>query len=606
MTSDPPPNDAFDGYAVAPHASSPKLPAGMSPDTTTDQTHSKRYLRRALFCLAIGAVVIGIVQFFAPDFDYQLAFLFCSVIGIATALLTLYNLQRAASQSGHVWWVPIATLVILGGFFSLVRVRTMSGEMVPQLGWRWAVPRVPDLQTTVLQTTVASDPTARVDADSSMDSDSAESIEPDSKASDGPEAASFVPAEQRSVASWSQFLGGQRDGVVDDRLFSVPKSADDVQTMWNIGIGEGWASFAVDANAVPGGIAVTLEQRDDLECVTAYRLSDGALLWIVEHDAKHYNALGQTGPRSTPTIHEGHVYAQGATGTVWCLDLQTGNEIWKVELLDVGDWDQIASESDVTWGRSGSPLLIDDLCILPLGAPENSAGRSLVALDTQNGAVRWKAGADQISYASAQVLNLAGKRQIVIVNEGTIAGHDIASGALLWQTDWPGQSNGGANCASVISAGENRFLVGKGYGGGSALIEISPGENDQTFECRDVWRSNRVMKTKFNHAVIRDSIAYGLSNGALQAIDIPSGKRLWEQPRRSRSGQGQVILAEDTLIVQEELGGVLFVAADPNEYRELFRLDALQHKTWNVPTLVGNVLLIRNAKQAMALRLPPR
>jgi outer membrane protein assembly factor BamB len=52
------------------------------------------------------------------------------------------------------------------------------------------------------------------------------------------------------------------------------------------------------------------------------------------------------------------------------------------------------------------------------------------------------------------------------------------------------------------------------------------------------------------------------------------------------------------------MGDVLLVAAEPNEYRELVRLDALQHKTWNVPSLVGNVLLIRNAVQAMALRLP--
>jgi len=121
----------------------------------------------------------------------------------------------------------------------------------------------------------------------------------------------------------------------------------------------------------------------------------------------------------------------------------------------------------------------------------------------------------------------------------------------------------------------------------------------------DVWTSKRFLKTKFNHAVVRDGVAYGLSNGALQAVDIESGERLWEQSRRGRFGQGQVILAGDTLIVQAEEGEVALVAADPDKYDELIRIPALQHKTWNVPTLAGNVLLVRNGHEAMALQLPP-
>jgi len=589
-----------------------------SPSTKSPTPRRQPFVRRAIVSAVVGAGLIGVVQLFAPDFDYQYAFFACAAIALVAVAFTLYNLQRAGSAAGHIWWVPLTTLVVLIGFVSTVRVRTMSGEMIPQLGWRFSTRDVPKLRTSIAPedaSPITSSPAQPADATVSSETSATEipsndlpdntttiSVSSELAAGVGPLGGGEAPGD-----SWTQFLGNDRNGIVAERSFAIASSADEVKTMWNIGIGSGWSSFAI-----AGEIAVTLEQREDRECVTAYRVTDGELLWIVDHEARHDNALGETGPRSTPTIDRGRVYAQGATGRVRCLDLQSGAEIWTVDLLQLAGWNQPQSETAITWGRSGSPLLVDGLCVLPLGSPEqpgtpvNELQRSLVALDAASGEVRWRAGSDQISYSSPQLMTLAGVRQIVIVNENTITGHDIESGATLWKTDWAGQSNGGANCASVIPAGVNRFLIGKGYGGGSALIEVRAHPSGDGFECEDIWRSNRIMKTKFNHAVIREGIAYGLSNGALQAVEVESGRRLWEQPRRSRSGQGQVILAGAMLIVQEEMGDVIFVDADPNEYNERLRLDALQHKTWNVPSLVGNVLLIRNSVQAMALRLPEK
>jgi outer membrane protein assembly factor BamB len=347
-----------------------------------------------------------------------------------------------------------------------------------------------------------------------------------------------------------------------------------------------------------------LEQRDERECVTAYDLMTGELKWLVDHEALHYNALGGGGPRSTPTIEGTKVYAQGATGTVWCLDLLTGEVNWLVDLLVLGGWDQDTSEESITWGRSGSPLLVDGLCVVPMGGGSDSKARSLVALDGETGEVRWTAGDDQISYASAQLLTLDGVRQIVSVNEATITGHAIEDGILLWETDWEGSTNGGANCAAVVPAGEDRFLIGKGYGGGSALIRVQ--QEEDGWKASDVWRLTRVLKTKFNHSVILDGVAYGLSNGALQAVEVESGERLWEQGRRGRYGQGQLIAAGDVLIVQAEMGEVALVEANPNEFNEWIRIDALNQKTWNVPSLSGNILLVRNGEEAIAFELPSK
>ncbi|HBE65955.1 MAG TPA: oxidoreductase [Rhodopirellula baltica] len=548
---------------------------------------------KALVALIAGVIVVGLIQSRAHETDYQKALLQSLAAGGIALLFVLYQLQRASSAAAKAWLVPAFCLASIVAAGTLLRFESFSGEMVPRFSWRFGNNETPALKVT---------PLAESDSDELA-------VEVQSSTEEG---------------SWLGFLGNGRTGVMPEREFEIPTSADEITRRWDIGIGEGWSSFAV-----ADGIAVTLEQRDEMECVTAYRLSDGQLLWLVEHEANHFQALGGGGPRSTPAIipatelSPGRVYAQGATGTVWCLQLTDGEVLWKRDLIEITGWTIEESEQAISWGRSGSPLIVDNLCVLPLGGPASASdeGRSLIALDAATGETVWRSGDQQISYASAMIMTLGGKRQIVSVNEADITGHDIESGKILWSFPWEGKSNSGANCAAAMPAGENQFLIGKGYGGGSSLIQVTRVDNatnanddtskdasseTETFVAEEIWHSSRVLKTKFNHTLVRDGIAYGLSNGALQAVEIESGKRLWEQSRRDRLGQGQAVLVEDVLVVQGEEGEVVLVAADPDDYQELIRIPALQHKTWNIPTVVDNLILIRNAHQAIALELPQR
>lgn len=410
---------------------------------------------------------------------------------------------------------------------------------------------------------------------------------------------------------FSQFLGSDRNGVISKRQFDVPTSAD-FEPLWSQGIGEGWAGFAI-----AGDRCITLEQRGQRECVTCYRLADGALLWIHESPARHEHRVGGIGPRSTPTIAGERVYTQGATGIVLCLELASGKEIWRQELLPLAGWSQALSEDEITWGRAGSPLIVGDLCVVPFGGPDGEAAwpagvgpqehprsRGLIAFDKSNGSIRWTAGDDQISFASPMLMNLAGTEQIVIVNERSVTGHAVDDGRQLWRSAWRGRSNGAANCASALAIDANAFLVGKAYGTGSAVFEIAA--DGEGFTVQERWARANVLKTKFTHACIADGYAYGLSDGLLECVDISTGKRAWAQPRSDRYGHGQVILVEDVLVVQTEAGEVAFVAAQSDGFKEIAKLPALGGKSWNVPSIAGRYLAVRNDRQAIVYWLPPR
>ena len=75
------------------------------------------------------------------------------------------------------------------------------------------------------------------------------------------------------------------------------------------------------------------------------------------------------------------------------------------------------------WGKSGSPLVVDDMVVISVGASANGESTdeaydsSLVAFDIETGDVRWTAGQRQASYASPVLAELAGERQIIVVNE---------------------------------------------------------------------------------------------------------------------------------------------------------------------------------------------
>jgi outer membrane protein assembly factor BamB len=535
------------------------------PSPQSDVAPSYRPRRRNWIAIGLLAVIAVGAQTRDVMNDRSVSNIITQVAVLIIALMLLAGVFRVIKLRFSQVAAVFGVLALIMAPFALLRFRGFSGEMVPVFESRFRA-------SAELRKEIAK-PTAK------------------------------SQANEVATSSFAQFLGPDRNAVIATREFEIP-DGDEVE-LWRVAIGQGWSGFAIE-----GQYCVTLEQRDVKECVTCYRLSDGGLLWMQEDSVRHKNPMGGVGPRSTPAIRNGMVYTQGATGIVYCLKLETGEVVWKQELMSLANWDQTASETAVTWGRSGSPLLVEDLCVIPFGRPidgqasdERLSGRSLIALDAQTGEVKWSAGEDQISYASPVLMTLADVPQIVSVNEASVTGHSITDGTVLWSIPWPGQSNGGANCSSVLPVGENKILIAKGYGVGSGVFEIK--REGDSWDSAELWTSNRVLKTKFTHACVDGDYAYALSDGTLECVDITTGERQWLQ-RGSRYGHGQIIRAGDCLVVQTEAGEVAFVAASPEEFKVLSTIDSLNDKTWNVPSIAGRYLAVRNDTEAVLYRLPEK
>ena len=389
------------------------------------------------------------------------------------------------------------------------------------------------------------------------------------------ETAPAQPATARNY--WTNFRGPKRDGKYDEAPVSTNWPANGLPVVWKQPVGVGHSSFSV-----ADGKAYTLEQRRNQEVVAAYDLGTGRELWAQKWNAEFTDSTGD-GPRSTPTWDQGRIYALGATGELRCLDANTGAVIWGKNILSDN------SANNLPWAMAASPLIVDDkVIVLPGGAPN----KSVVAYNKNTGAPVWKVLNDSQAYVSPMLVELAGRRQIVVVSASRVVGLTPENGSLLWSYPW--STDMGINVSQPIMVDQNRFFISSGYGKGAALVEVKGSGNNYT--ATTIWENNN-MKNKFNSSVLHNGYVYGLDEGILVCLDVNTGERKWKE---GRYGYGQILLAGGHLIVTSDQGDIALVKASPDKYTEVARFTALQGQTWNYPAIAGGRLLVRNSNEMAA------
>ena len=408
------------------------------------------------------------------------------------------------------------------------------------------------------------------------------------------------PVDLRTTTAYDYagFLGSNRDLRANAPALETDLASNPPELLWRKPIGKAWSGFAV-----VNGFAATLEQRGAIELVTLYDVDTGELMWSYEvrEGSPFSSVVAGAGPRSTPTIDEGVVYVNTVYGELLALEGVTGEPIWKRDLsADQGL--SLEREKEIYgYGRSGSPLVVDDRVIVPLGGDPEGEVASLAAFDKATGELLWKGGQRQFNMASPQFARLGGVDQVLMVNEGSINGYELETGRELWSFPWPGKTSGDSSVSQAVGVGVDRVFASKGYGHGAALMKLNA-NSDGSFNVEPIWESSRVMKTKFTNAIFEGRHVYGLSEGILECIDLETGKRVW---KKGRYGHGQTVLAGSMIIVLTEDGEVVYVKASPEGGgEEIARFEAIEGQTWNTFALAGDRLAVRNGNEAAVYRLP--
>ena len=396
--------------------------------------------------------------------------------------------------------------------------------------------------------------------------------------------AGVPPAGQPgSLPQWPAFRGPGRDGKQTGVIFRDDWQSTPPKEVWRIPVGPAWSSFVV-----AGERLFTQEQRGDNEAVVCYDASDGKQVWEFTRPSRFFESLGGLGPRATPTLSEGSLYALGAAGSLVRLDMIDGRKIWDVDLK------QAAGRNEPPmWGFSSSPCVEQGLVIVHAGG---AGDLGVLAFRTADGQLAWSAPAGERSYGSVQPITLLNQSYVCLLSNTGAHFWEAATGKRV--LDYAFVHEGYRALQPQVIDG-NKVLIPAGMGTGTRLVELS--QTAQGLEGKELWTS-KDMKPDFNDLLIQDGYLYGFDNAIFACVDLKDGARKWKGGRYEK---GQALLLADSklIVVVSERGGLVLLRATPEKLIELATLPAMSGKTWNHPVVVGDRLYVRNAEEAICYRL---
>jgi outer membrane protein assembly factor BamB len=413
----------------------------------------------------------------------------------------------------------------------------------------------------------------------------AEDWRPSQKADDEVSADFSVETDQKNNVKlagkhpgtdWPQFNGARRDNKSDETGLLKQWPTDGPKLLWIChGLGTGFSTVAV-----VNGVAYTMGDKGKSEAVIALDCGTGEKIWSTPF--ANPTQSSPAGPRSTPAVANGAVYALGGNGDLVCLEADSGKIRWHKNISrDFGG--HIPG-----WGICESVLVDQDKVICTPGGQE----ATIIALDPKTGRVLWQSltpETDRVGYASPAVAEVGGGRQYVQFTAGGTIGVRADDGRFLWRENT--SANGTANCSSPLVAGDFVFTA-SGYNTGGTLVKLHASQSGVTAE--HIYHTPD-MKSHHGDMVIVDGFLYGASDpGVLTCIQLATGKTKW----RTRSvAKGSITYADGRLYCREEGGRVFLVEANSEAFHERGRLEQPKRASaaaWAHPVVAAGRLFLRD------------
>lgn len=391
----------------------------------------------------------------------------------------------------------------------------------------------------------------------------------------------FLGADSRRGAriqkDWPAWRGPDRTGLSNETglLKSWPEGGP--RLLWKTeGLGEGYSTPSVS-----GKLIFEMGNRDGQEWLMALdRTNRGEEAWSIALGAVRHGGGGYAGPRSTPTVDGNRVFALGLNGDLVCCNVQTGDLVWKRDL--VGEF----AGKVGGWGYSESVLVDGPLLICTPGGQQ----ATLLALDKKTGEPVWEAKVGDVAdYSSIIKAKIDGVPQYVQFTKKGVIGVNAENGEFLWRYDAP--ANGTANASTPLFADDSVFAA-SGYGTGGGLVRLN--RRGKEFEAEEVYFTKE-MKNHHGGMLLLDGYLYGSNDpGVLTCLDYKTGEVQW----KDRScGKCSLTYADGMLFCRSEGGPVSLVKATPEEFELLGRFeqpDRSGKPNWPHPVVADGRLYLRD------------
>jgi outer membrane protein assembly factor BamB len=399
------------------------------------------------------------------------------------------------------------------------------------------------------------------------------------------------PAVAQDAAAkneWSQFLGPARNGISRETGLLNEWPQDGPKIIWKVPGGVGMSGLAISR-----GCVITLVQRQGKQWATSLDAETGQTQWQTPLAPAYKNGMGN-GPRATPAIAGDSVFVFTGEGILAALNLADGKPIWSHDVIT--DSQGTIAE----YGMASSPLVVGTNVVVTAGAP----GASVVAYDTKTGKLTWKSGDDAAGYSSPALLDLSGRKQLVVYTGEAAIGMAPESGEQLWR--YPYETNFNCNIVTPV-AFNNQVFISSGENHGCVMLAFKgSGTDTKVSEAWTSQGSQSVLRNEWQTSILSDGHLYGFDNvGAagpvthLTCVNAETGKRVWQ---KTRFGKGNMIAADGKLLIATMTGELVMVKLTPTAFEEIGR-GKLIGPTRQAPALSNGRVYLRDDEEIICVDL---
>ena len=161
--------------------------------------------------------------------------------------------------------------------------------------------------------------------------------------------------------------------------------------------------------------------------MAALFIADGSEQWAKELSPVFEDGQGPRGPRFTPVVDNGQVFAQYSRGTLHCLDAKSGKIQWEIDYAKlamkfVGEKGRVPEAR--RHGFTNAPLVVGGMVYATAGAKAHG----VVCFNRKNGKVIWNALDYEPGYAPPVPTVLAGRQQFICFLSMASSGWTCAMG----------------------------------------------------------------------------------------------------------------------------------------------------------------------------------
>lgn len=386
-------------------------------------------------------------------------------------------------------------------------------------------------------------------------------------------------AVEAQTPDWNQWRGARRDASAN---FTPPAKWPEKPTqVWKVAAGVGHASPVVVGTRV-----FLVSRLSEQEAITAYDAATGKQVWRAAYDAPYQMNPAATGhgkgPKGTPIVDRGRVYALGISGILSAVDASTGKVAWRHDFKK--DFPRTSPE----FGASMSPMIDGELLVVHVGGDKNGA---LIAFDRTSGVQKWSWKGDGPAYASPIIATFGGMRHLITQTQGHVVGLSPADGKLLWQI--PFTTDYEQNIITpVVTDG---MLIYGGLSKPTTAIRLV--QEGGAWKPQQLWQ-NADIPMYMSSPVVAAGVLYGLTHrnrGQFFAVDVKSGKMLWTSP--PRQGENAALTVARGVVIATTTDGELVVFRQGTTAFELIREYTIaESPVWAHPAFIGGGILIKDAE----------